>query len=581
MAPANLQSVRLRSRTRTSFAKASIQACRGGRRGWKHPAPQLRDGKAVRGEAKVRALSIDEIESTGSEDRERVETSGASPGAWRNPQARETPYQTLPEMWEHLAATLPADAVAVVDENNGKGEGIRVEWTYQELHREISLFAWGLRSLGAQKGQTTCIFSENSARWLVADQGSSMVGLTNALRGITSPPEELGYIVENSQGRGIIVQNQDTLDTIWPTLVESGQHLKLGFVIVLWDGIADDRRAELASQASHCEFLSYQEVISRGTALSSAADADVSTIRDQSISEDDPYCIIYTSGTTGQPKGAVLSHKNLMYQVVNLHNVIAIPPRTHVISLLPPWHVYQLATSYYSYSLGITARYSNVANFRNDLADHGSDFIVAVPLVIENLYKKVMQTIKKMPSAKRALVNFFLGASAAYVRATRAVEGVSIKYAVAPPPFAKMVAYWVTRFLLKPIHALASAIVYKKIREQIKIERTIVSGGGALSDHLEDFFEIVGVEIINGWGLTETSPVIAARACETNYAYRNTRGTVGKPVPGTQIRAVNPETMADVEDGTKGLLLAKGATVFEGYKSNPAATDKAFRYGDG
>ena len=78
--------------------------------------------------------------------------------------------------------------------------------TYTELHEEICTFAWGLKSLGAQKGQTLCLFSENSARWLVADQGSSMVGCSNALRGITSPPEELGYIVDNSQGKGLIVQ---------------------------------------------------------------------------------------------------------------------------------------------------------------------------------------------------------------------------------------------------------------------------------------------------------------------------------------------------------------------------------------
>ena len=497
-------------------------------------------------------------------------------GAWRGAKARDTPWNIIPEMWRHLAETLPKDTVALVDENNGKGEGVVVQLTYEELHDEICLFAWGLKSLGAEKGQSICIFSENSARWLVADQGGAMIGCTSALRGITSPVEELSFIAENSQARGLIVQNEQTLNQVWPTMVKNGQHEQIGFVVVLWDGVAEKRRPE-----GDVPVLTYDDVIESGRKASTSDSKPLAGILDPNIKETDAACIIYTSGTTGQPKGAMLSHKNMMYQVVNLHNVIAIPPKTQVISLLPPWHVYQLATSYYSYSWGITNRYSNVANFSNDLREHGCDFIVAVPLVIENLYKKVMQSVKKMPAARRNLVSFFLKASRSYVTATRVVKGLSLKHVHEPPSFLKLIACWLVHLFLGPIHALANALVYKKIRDQIKISRTIVSGGGALSDHLEDFFETVGVEIINGWGLTETSPVIAARCCAVNQSDPNARGTIGRPVPGTQVKCVDPETLEEVPDGTKGLMIVKGATVFGGYKQNQEATDKAFRYGDG
>ncbi|UPR04413.1 long-chain-fatty-acid CoA ligase [Chloropicon primus] len=574
---------RVQYRSRTSTTSKATPFCRTKARGASKLQPWSRLSRASAGRTRGRvdawrergrrdslrgyASLVEETES------DQVEFSSTF-GAWRNSKSRETSWDLLPQQWARLAEEVPKDTIAVIDENNGKSEGTRVEWTYGELHEEICLFAWGLKSLGAEKGHTTCIFSENSARWLVADQGSSMLGCTNALRGITSPADELSFIVDNSQGRGLIVQNEDTLNHIWPTLVENGQHNQIGFVVVLWDGVTEARRTE-----GDVQVLSYADVINMGREASSAKPLE--SILNSTISEEDPYCIIYTSGTTGQPKGAMLSHKNIMYQIVNLHNVIAIPSETNVISLLPPWHVYQLATGYYSYSHGITNRYSNVANFAKDLGEHGCDFIVAVPLVIENLYKKVMSSVKKMPSSKRNLVGFFLKASQNYIQATRVVQGVSLKYVHERPSPLKMLAYWLVHILLKPIHALANKLVYSKIRDQIKISRTIVSGGGALSEHLEDFFEIVGVEIINGWGLTETSPVIAARPTKLTNSYQNARGTVGRPVPGTQIRAVDPETLEAIPDGQKGLLLAKGATIFGGYKQNPKATESAFRYGDG
>jgi long-chain acyl-CoA synthetase len=504
-------------------------------------------------------------------------------GAWRNDGSRETEWNVLPAMWKQLAQKLPKEALALVDEHNGKdsGEGA-VELTYSQLHDEICLFAWGLKALGVKKGQTLCLFSENSSRWLVADQGSSMLGGTNALRGITSPAEELNFIVENSKGRGLIVQNEATLEYLWPTLVASGNHKQLDFVICLWGSIT--KKEEFKRDSEDVPIMSYKEVIALGESnFSSYSSAEtLGDVAEPTIDENDIYCIIYTSGTTGKPKGAMLSHKNLMYQMCNLHNVIKVSQTTKSISLLPPWHVYQLATSYYSYSHGITNRYSNVANFRNDLSDYGCDFVVAVPLVVENLYKRVMQTVKKMPSTRRKLVGFFLKASEHYIKATRVIQGTHVRYASEAPSFAKVLCCWFVHLLLKPIHFLANKLVYKKVRDQVNIKRTIVSGGGALSDYVEDFFEIIGVEIINGWGLTETSPVIAARSCANiDNKDANVRGTVGKPVPGTQIKAVNPETGLEVADGKVGLMLARGATVFQGYIQNPEATEKAFRFGEG
>lgn len=121
-------------------------------------------------------------------------------------------------------------------------------------------------------------------------------------------------------------------------------------------------------------------------------------------------------------------------------------------------------------------------------------------------------------------------------------------------------------------------MVHNKIRAALGVRGAVASGGGSLAQHLDDFYEAVGLPVVNGWGLTETSPVLACRRLAEGG---NVRGTIGLPIPGTDIRIVDPETMRNVPDGRQGLLLARGPGVMQGYLDDEAATAKAFAAGDG
>lgn len=117
-----------------------------------------------------------------------------------------------------------------------------------------------------------------------------------------------------------------------------------------------------------------------------------------------------------------------------------------------------------------------------------------------------------------------------------------------------------------------------KVRTALGVHGCVISGGGSLAPHLDDFFEAMGVSVLNGWGLTETSPVLA---CRKNAPLANVRGSIGRAIPGTELRVVDPETFEDVPDGRQGLLLARGPGVTPGYFRDPSATAGAFSAGDG
>ncbi|KAF5840693.1 hypothetical protein DUNSADRAFT_15788 [Dunaliella salina] len=189
---------------------------------------------------------------------------------------------------------------------------------------------------------------------------------------------------------------------------------------------------------------------------------------------------------------------------------------------------------------------------------------------------QVMQRMRSAPPLRQKIVGLFLAISTSYIKARRVVQGMDLKYALNPRPLPTLLGAYLLSALLQPLHALATKVVWSKVREALGIRRTVVSGGGSLATHLDDFFEVIGLPVLNGWGLTETSPVLACRR-----AVQNVRGTVGHPVPGTELRVVNPETLEPVAPGEAGVVLARGPGVTPGYVDNEAATAKAFRAGDG
>jgi len=516
--------------------------------------------------------------------------------------------RTVPQIWAQLA-DRHGDLPAVHDPHQQP----ECRATYRELYEQMQAFAAGLNSLGLREGQRVSQFSENSSRWLVADQGIMFNGAANAVRGSTTPCEEQAYILRHSRSSGLVIQDAASLQRLLPHIAMPGAgghdgHVNghssshgshdlngsaavngnvngsskgttsgrngvpisdptkpgLDFVVILWGDVTEACRAALP-----CPVLSFDEVLLRGA--SNAADFAVVAPKPESLAT-----LVYTSGTTGRPKGVKLSHGNLFYQVENFHHFITPQPGESTLSLLPPWHIYERSTGYYIFSRGCLQVYSTIKHFREDLQRFPPHFFVCVPLVLDTLHTRVWSTIKRGSALKLALARTFFRVSTAYVQARRVAEGLALQYAQKPRPALAVVSAAVVSAVLAPLHWLAGKLVYGKIREALGVKRAVISGGGSLQPHLDDFFEVIGLTVLNGWGLSETSPVLH---CRRDLPLCNVRGTVGGPIPGTDLKVVHPDTRQELPDGQQGLLLARGPGVSVGYFDDDAATAAAFADG--
>ena len=477
--------------------------------------------------------------------------------------------ETLAALWPALAAKY-GSATAVHDAQRTP----KSTYSYAELADAIDVGRKAVQELGLLPGEKAAVFSENGSRWLILDQAVMAAGAANAVRGSTSPDKEMKYIIEHSESSALVVQDWKTLERVAACLEGRSAELPaIRFAVVLWG----DRADAPAGLPAGLPVYTFDEAMAVGAAAAG---------RPVAVAPDDLATIVYTSGTTGSPKGVMLNHSNLMYQVNNLDELVCPDLGDASLSLLPPWHIYERTCGYFALSCGIKQVYTSVAKFRQDLQRMPPEIFVTVPLVLDTLYSKVMQTLAKDPSAlKKALAFGFLALSQKFIEARRVKEGVSLDYATAAPGLLAAVRASVVYMLLWPVHQLATKLVYGKIKAAIGIKKTIISGGGAIGSHLDDFFEIIGICVVNGWGLTETSPVLAGRPQELPAARLidspNVRGTVGYPLSGTSLKVVDPETMEEVPDGQSGLILAKGPGVLQGYYKNDSATAKAFRGGKG
>lgn len=240
-----------------------------------------------------------------------------------------------------------------------------------------------------------------------------------------------------------------------------------------------------------------------------------------------------------------------------------------MLSILPSWHSYERSCEYYLLSQGCTQTYTNIRYFKQDLKDFQPEYLVAVPRLLESVYEGIQKQFREQPANKQKLVDTLLAASTKYIEARRIVQGLSLE--CWQPSLGQKLNARLQMSILAPVHAIADKLVYAKIREATggKIKNIII-GGGSLAKHLDLFFEIVGVDVLLGYGLTETAPITNVRR-----PWQNLRLSSGQPLPGTEIKIVDVETRQPVAIGNKGLVLIRGAQVMQGYYRDPEATAKA------
>jgi long-chain acyl-CoA synthetase len=385
---------------------------------------------------------------------------------------------------------------------------------------------------------------------LVADQGLMRCGAADAVRGSSAPVEELRYILADSGSVGLVVESAALLARLG---LDGEACQRLRFVVLL------EGEAPAAPGPANLPCLSWASFMAQGAAATLPAAP--------SGGEGRLATVLYTSGTTGEPKGVPLSHGNLLHQVRSLGALVDPKPGDEVLSVLPIWHAYERSVEYFLLSCGCRQTYTTLRHFKNDLQRVRPHYMVSVPRLWEAILSGFEDALAAMPPGRQRLLRTALANSRAFHTARRTARDLTL----APEAPATRLRAQVESLARWPAEALAAAQLWPKLRQQLVGGRlrTAISGGGALAPYVDGFFEAVGIELLVGYGLTETSPVLT---CRRQWA--NRRGSAGQPLAETSLRIVDPESRRTLAIGERGLVLARGPQVMEGYWGKPEATAK-------
>lgn len=437
-------------------------------------------------------------------------------------------------------------------------------FTFAQLEAAIGTTRTALRSLGLGADDTVALLADNSPRWLIADQAVMSCGAANAVRGSTTPVEELHYIIEDCNACGLILQDFALLERLQGMPFGGKIWEQLRFVALLTDEAPPAER-QWPRQQPRADgdpvLLSWSQLQQRaqGKPIHKAA----------VLSGEAVATILYTSGTTGQPKGVPLRHRNLIYLIQQLTVAVQASPGQRALSVLPIWHSYERAAGYFLLSCGCQQSYTTVRDLREDLQNVRPHFLTSVPRLWEKIQENFDNALRQAPASRRNLVRSALACSRFHCGQWRAWRNL---HPVPCNPAQQLLGLALASVSF-PLHRLAGVLFWPKLRQKMVGGQLhlAISGGGALSPAVDGFFEAVGIELLVGYGLTETSPVLTVRR-----PWWNRRGSAGQPLPGTEIRIVATEQTDGPREvmgwGQTGIVQARGPQVMAGYLKRPEAT---------
>jgi long-chain acyl-CoA synthetase len=428
-----------------------------------------------------------------------------------------------------------------------------------------------LIELGVGACDHVAILSDNRFEWILADAAVQFCGAADVPRAADVTAEEIAYILGHADVGVAFVENEAVL-----AKVESvrGRLPGLRHLIVM----AGD--ADIAS-ARNVHRLRDLEITGEGLRVGGDRRAED---RIAGVSPEDLYTIIYTSGTTGVPKGVRLSHGSIISQVRNLP--FALGPEDRALSILPVWHIYERVFEMLSVSSGLHTYYTTLRHLGEDLKSARPTIMASAPRLWEGLHRRILSTVEKAPLIRRTLFHAARISSHAVRRAEDFLSGRKVDLTGRSSPVSLALgafhaAVWLV-FILPFL--LLDAIVLKKLRAIVGgCFRGTISGGGALPPHVDEFFNDIGIPVLEGYGLTESGTVLAVRTWD-----RLVIGTVGPAFPGTEIRIVDPVTGAilypdptrrDLGRGRRGEIHAKGPQMMSGYHKDPEKTAQVLRDG--
>ncbi|MEK7540951.1 MAG: long-chain fatty acid--CoA ligase [Patescibacteria group bacterium] len=414
-------------------------------------------------------------------------------------------YKSIPEVFFETAKKHPNKHALLY-----KKEGVYFPVAYKELSKKIIILSGKLQALGVGKGDKVAILSENRPEWLISDISIMTIGAIVVPLHTTFNPKALCGVLNHSQAKILIVSNSNLLNKV----LLGQKYLKHLKKIIFLENLTATQKNILSNKV-----LSWKAIFSQNQ------NDEYEKIF---LDPDDCCSIIYTSGTTGKPKGVILTHRNFLSNVEAVNEVVPVKENDVFLSFLPLSHILERLTGYYMpICYGATIAYAeNIKQLSVNLKEVKPTIMISVPRVFEKFHDVVWDRINSSSSFKKKVFKWVLKQKSNTLR-----------------------------------YKIADFFVFKKIRQQLggKLRLTI-SGGASLNENIGRFFLKMGILILEGYGLTETSPVISANQ-EHSFKF----GTVGKIIPGVKVKITDNKE-----------ILVKGPNVFQGYLKNKEETKLYF-----
>ncbi len=413
--------------------------------------------------------------------------------------------ETLAELFQVTVDYAKPDAILT------KESGTYAPISSAELERRVINLHLALHNAGIRRGDHFALLSENRWEWAVADFAMMTAGVVSVPIYPTLPAEQIRYLLEHSESKGIFCSTDD----------------QVGKIAEIRDRLPDVGLVVSFEPSGREGVTPLSELIGQGFPSDQGTQAFRESLK--SVQPSDLASIIYTSGTTGTPKGVMLSHANLATNIRD--STLNVGPDDKALSFLPLCHVAERLADYVYFGSGSTVAYAeSLETVAANMGEVRPTIAVGVPRFYEKVYGRVMAAMAQAPALRRKIFHWAV-----------AVGKAATPYRLAgePPPG-----------LLGFQHRLADKLVFQKLRGRLGGQiRMFVSGAAPLARHLAEFFYALGLPIFEAYGLTETSPLVSINT-DGNLKF----GTVGKIIPNVEVR-IAPD----------GEILVRGPNVMQGY----------------
>lgn len=451
-------------------------------------------------------------------------------------------------------------------------QGVFEYYTYQQAYENIINLALALRSIGVHRGSNVGLISDNRKEWLWTDIALLSLGAADVPRGCDSLGTEIRFIISYADCEVACFENIRQFNKI----LENQSEVPLLKTAIIFE----DYKEEDLTQKTSINIIKFTDLLNEGNKIYSQNPEKYKQEIESEMEKtegDEVATMIFTSGTTGTPKGVMLTHQNYIVQASCLQGFFPAEPGQWWLSVLPVWHVFERFIQYVAIYFNNGIAYSKPvgAIMLADLAIIKPHWMCGVPRLWEQLAKGVKKALQKKSGLTYKLFNFFLFIGKHYADNKGKVLGHVCRIKKRSKILDCLVGL-LPMILLWPLHKLGDVLVFKKLRAKFGGRLSIaISGGGALQKEIDDFYRTVGLNLLEGYGLSETAPVVSFR-----HWTEPRPGCVGAIFPSFEVKVVKEENGVIIDDsplppGKKGLILARGKQLMKGYYKRPDLTEKA------